>query len=275
MKTIIVPTDFSAAALNAAQYAADLALHIHASLKLIHVLPIPVVISDVSIPYDNYVVSTAEANRSMDALKAQLQERTNDKIAISTVVTEGTFLAQITGMLHPEHQEWIVMGTHGTGAVDALLFGSYTLFAAKYFTSPLIIVPPGARFKKVETIGLACDMKNVVETVPFEGIKGVLHEFDARLFVLYVSKPGENMFPSVLSETKFMQINLQDVHADFRIITDDNITEGLAGFVKKAEIDLLLLIAKERNFVENIFHKSTTKHMLLHPEVPFMILHQP
>lgn len=275
MKTIIVPVDFSEVALNAARYAADLAMHTHGVLKLVHVLPMPVLIADVPIPYNNDDISLEEANKSMDELKEELQRRTNDKIAISGAVSEGTFYTQVEGMLAPGANNWIVMGTNGAGAVEALVLGSNTLFAARHFSCPLIIVPPGSRYKKIENIGLACDMKNVSETVPFDHIKTMLHEFNARLYVLYVSKPDENMYPSVLSETKFMQINLSGVHPDFRIITNGNIAEGLAYFVGKTNIDMLILIAKERNFVENIFHKSTTKSMLLHPDIPFMILHQP
>lgn len=275
MKTIIVPVDFSEVASNAARYAADLALHTHAALKLVHVLPMPVLIADVPVPYDSDDISLEEANKSMDELKAELGKRTNDKLPISGAVSQGTFHNQVESMLTPGANNWIVMGTNGAGAVEALVLGSNTLFAAKHFSCPLIIVPAGSRYKKIEHIGLACDMKNVSATVPFDSIKTMLQEFKARLFVLYVSKPDENMYPSVLSETKFMQINLSGVHPDFRIITSEHVTEGLTEFVRKANVDMLMLIAKERNFVENIFHKSTTKNMLLHPDVPFMILHQP
>src|SRR6218665_670176 len=99
MKTIIVPTDFSATASDAAHYAAGLALHLQATLKLVHVLPMPVVISDIPIPYDNEGISISEAKRSMEELKLQLQQKTNDKIAITTIVSESTFQAQLECML--------------------------------------------------------------------------------------------------------------------------------------------------------------------------------
>jgi nucleotide-binding universal stress UspA family protein len=275
MKTIIVPIDFSATALNAARYAADLALHIHASVKLLHVMPLPLLVADVPFPYENYGMSIEEVNKSMDQLKEELHKRTNDKIAISGLVTEGVFETQVKGMLIPGMENWVVMGTSGGGAVNILMFGSFTIFAAKHLSCPVIIVPPGVHYKKIENIGLACDMKNVTETVPFDEIKTICSGFSARLFVLYVSKPDENMYPSVLSETKFMQINLSGIHPDFRIVTHEDASEGLAEFVEKAGIDMLMLIAKERNFVENIFHKSITKSLQAHSSVPVMVLHQP
>ena len=49
MKTILVATDFSPAALNAANYAADMALAINADILLLHVYQIPVVYLEVPV----------------------------------------------------------------------------------------------------------------------------------------------------------------------------------------------------------------------------------
>ncbi|MBK8953866.1 MAG: universal stress protein [Chitinophagaceae bacterium] len=46
MKTIIISTDFSAAATNAMNYAIDMAKAINASVLLFHVYQVPVSISD-------------------------------------------------------------------------------------------------------------------------------------------------------------------------------------------------------------------------------------
>lgn len=273
MKTIIVPTDFSATALNAAEYAADLALQLHAELKLIHVIQMPLVILDVPVPVENYETSIEDATISMDKLKDQLQQRTKNKIPVSGSVVDGSFQTQVMAMVKGGTDVWTVMGTTGTGAVDALIFGSYTLRAAREFTSPLIIVPPGAQFRKIENIGLACDMRHVSETIPFDAISKLFHDLRVRLMVLYVSKPNENMYPSVLTEIKSIQRNLASLHPDIRITTNGNIGEGIVDFVHKEAIDLLLLIPKERNFLESLFHKSITKDMVLHPKVPIMIMH--
>jgi nucleotide-binding universal stress UspA family protein len=273
MKTIIVPTDFSAVALNAAEYAADLALQLHADLKLIHVVQMPLVILDVPVPIENYETSMEDANMSMDKLKGKLQQRTNDKVLISGSVVDGSFQTQVMAMVKKEVDVWIVMGTTGSGAVDAFIFGSYTLLAIREFRCPLIIVPPEARFSRIEHIGLACDMAHVSETIPFQTISKLLQEFRARLIVLYVSKPDENMYPTVLAEAKSVQRNLARLHPDIRITTNENVGDGLVAFMDKQSIDLILLVPKEHNFLERLFHKSITKDMALHPKVPIMVVH--
>src|SRR5690349_21671906 len=47
MKTLLVPTDFSPAATNATNYAADMALAMGADLYLLHVYQVPIAVTDV------------------------------------------------------------------------------------------------------------------------------------------------------------------------------------------------------------------------------------
>jgi len=273
MKTIIVPTDFSAASINAAYYAAELAMHTHAEITLLHVIAMPLTVAEVPLPTDSIEIAMGEANRSLKELKEKLESYSNDKLCITFRTTVNSFLGELENFNRQKKIFAMVMGTSGAGATEAFFLGSFSLAAAKHLARPLIVVPPGYRFREIRKIGLACDMRNVSETVPFQGIKDIFEYFPAKLEILYVSKPKEKMYPQVLTETKFMQNNLAWLHPEIRITTNNDIKQGLEDFVSKNSIDLLMLLPKERNFVESIFHKSVTRKMVLHPEVPVMIVH--
>lgn len=273
MKTIIVPTDFSDASVNAAFYAAAMARHIHAGILLLHVLPAPLTIYEVPLPPGSLDVSMEEAGKSLEALRGQLKHNTDGEVDITCHVTSNSFLEEVEHFNRQKELFAVIMGTSGAGATGAFFLGSFSLTAARHLMCPLIVVPPGYRYKVIENAGLACDMRNVLDTVPIKGIRALMDHYEARLEVLYVRKPGEEMVPEVLRESKFMQICLVYYHPDMRIIAHEDIQEGLADFVHQSKIDLLLVLPKERNFPENIFHKSITKKMVLHPPVPVMIVH--
>lgn len=273
MKHIVVPTDFSNASVNAAYYAVEIALCVHAEITLLHVLSLPITVSEVPLPPDSYEISIEEANQSLKALKEQLEARSNNKLYITCKVTTTSFMGEIESFNRKSNIFAVIMGSSGAGATQAFFLGSFSLTAAKHLDCPLIVVPPGYSYKTIEKVGLACDMQNVSDTVPFFCIKDILGHFNAKLEVLYVSKPDEKMYPQVLTETKFMQDNLAGLHPEIRITANEDIKGGLEDFIQKSGIDLLILVHKERNFVEGIFHKSITKKMVLHPEVPVMILH--
>jgi len=274
MKTIIVPTDFSNTALNAAYYAAEVAMHVKADLTLLHVLPMPLIATDVSLPPDSYELMLQDVTRSLNEVKETLQNYTNDKLCITCAVTAHSFLHEMEDATRNKDIFAVVMGTSGAGATEAFFLGSFSRIAAEHLTRhPLIVVPPVYKFKGIQKIGLACDMRDVPETVPFQGIKDIFKHFDARLDILYVSKADEKMYPRVLTGSKFIQASLAALHPEIRIATSDRIKEGLEKLVHKSRIDLLIVVPKERNFMDSIFHKSLTKKMMSHPEVPVMIVH--
>lgn len=273
MKTIIVPTDFSETSVNAAHYAAALAGRLQADIQLLHVLPLPLTIAEVPIPLDSIEISLEEADKSLHVIKEALEKQEQHTINITCKATTNSFQEEMEEANRQTGTFAVVMGTSGAGNAEAFFLGSFSLTAAKYLSLPLIVVPPGYHFKAIEKIGLACDMRNVSDTLPFDSIRSMIKQFGTRLEVLYVSKSDEKMYPQVLSETRFVQNTLAGLRPEFRITTNSDIKEGLEDFVRQHAIDLLLLIPKERGFTESIFHKSMTKKMALHAEVPVMILH--
>lgn len=274
MKTILVPTDFSDISLNAAHYAADMALDLEADLILVHVLPRQVMVLEVPIPIGNDAEAFNQAEQSMIRTKEALQRYTGHKLNIISQVNSGTFLEQMRNLVKDKSPFAVIMGTTGAGATETLFLGSYTLIAIKNLTCPVIVVPSGQNFKQVTKIGLACDMKNVDETVPFKAIRSILEHFKAVLKVLYVSKPGEKMYPEVLQQTKFIQNNLEHLHPEIHIATNENVIEGINEFIRKHEIGLLLMIPKDYGFFKTLFHTSVTKRMIRTPDAPIMIIHQ-
>jgi hypothetical protein len=90
---------------------------LHAELKLIHVVQMPLVILDVPVPVENFDTSTEDATISMVELEDRLQQRTKNKVPISGSVVDGSFQTQVAAIIQDEADVWIVMGTTGTGAV--------------------------------------------------------------------------------------------------------------------------------------------------------------
>jgi nucleotide-binding universal stress UspA family protein len=195
MKTIIVPTDFSPVALNALHYALDMATSINAEIILLNTYQVPVSYSDAPIS----PVSTI----SIDDIKKSSQERLEDLRQEVSRITSGRLrvyteanlghtvdvLEEICSAVRPFA---IVMGSHGSTGIERLIMGSTTLSVIRHLRCPVIVVPPGTSYKKIRKMGLACDFKDVAETIPTEYIKNIVHEFNAELHVLNVNPDGEN-----------------------------------------------------------------------------------
>ena len=272
MKKIIVATDFSPVALNAAMYAAHMALVIHADLVLLHVYSIPIVYSEVPAAVNPEELRLA-AEKNMSALEAQLKQETKDKLNIETAIRMGSFYHELKIVCDYIQPYNVVMGSQGTTAKERLLFGSHAVHAMKHLTWPLITVPPKATFSAIKKIALACDLNKVAENTPIDEIKLLVHDFNAEFHRLNTGK--ESVFdPEVVFQSGMLQEMLEDLKPIYDFISSENTDEGILQFAQENNIDLLLVLPKRHSFLEAMIHKSHTKHFVLHSHVPVMALHQ-
>lgn len=275
MKTIVTPTDFSAISLNAVNYAADLACVISTNLSLIHVCAIPIAINEVPVPAYSIAELVTGAEEQMKLLKEDIMHRTRDRIKIITVVKQGDVVLGIDDYCASVDPYAVVMGTESTGAFESFLLGGKTISAMRQLSWPLIVVPPDVKFASLRKIGLACDLKKVVETVPVKEIKSLVKEFHAAFHVLHVSTESEDSFSAeTVEESGWLQEMLGELNPKYHFINDTDIEKAVNEFAEKNNLDLLIIIPKKHTLISKIFQHSHSKRLVLHTHVPVMAIHE-
>jgi nucleotide-binding universal stress UspA family protein len=276
MKTIVAPTDFSTASLNAVNYAADMACVIGTSLSLLHVCPIPVSFSDVPAPAYSTAELVADAEEQMKLVKEKLLYRTKDRIKVTTEVKQGDVVLGIDELCHAVNPYAVVMATESNGAFERFLFGGKTINAVRELNWPLIIVPPDVQFTSLKKIGLACDLKNVIDTIPVKEIKNLVKEFHAELHVLHANTESDGTLTAeTVEESGWLQEILGDLNPEYHFIKGaDDIEQSINEFAEKNNLDLLIVIPKKHNLISKIFKHSHTKQLVLHAHVPVMAIHE-
>lgn len=271
MKTIVVATDFSPVALNAAHYATEMAMAINADILLLHVCQLPVTYGEApAVINEGDMIKDAESD--LNQLKDQLLTKANNKVTISTEVSLGFFLHELKNICEQVNPYAVIMGCQGTTSADHLLQGSHAAQAVKHLLWPVITVPPAAGFSTIKKIALACDFNRVADTIPLDEIKILVHDFNAELYVLNTG--NQISFDSgILYEFDVLKKMLAGLNPVCHFIAGENIDEGILDYAEKNNIGLLLALPKRRNLLDNIFHKSHTKNMVLHSHVPVMVLH--
>lgn len=271
MKTIIIATDFSAAALNAANYAAEMALAINADVLLLHVISISVTYTDVPVIVNNEDIIRNRENE-ISKLKKELLARSKSKLIINTEVRMGNFFHELETFCHIINPFAVVMGSQGTTAAERFLTGSHTIHTMKNLMWPLLTVPPGSKFSSIKKIGLACDFIKVAEHTPIDEIKMLVKDFNAELHVLNTG--SEKKFnPEIVFQSGLLKEMLQRTNSFYHFISNENVDEGIIDFVEKNNIDLLIVLPKRRDLLNKLLHKSHSKQFVLHSHVPVMALH--
>ncbi len=271
MKTIMIATDFSKAALNAAFYGADMAKAFHANVHLVHIF-------NASANYSNLpVVMTIKdmedaLMKNLNSLKQQLKTRTNGMVLVTDEMRTGDFvqeLKEVSGKLMPFA---IIMGSQGTSKLERLVFGSHAVRAMKYLPCPVITVPPERKFSGFKKIALACDLEEVKETLPVQQIKAIIKSLDASLLVINSSKP--NVFePELIPEAKAMYRLLNDCKPIFHLLSNKDPDQAIIEFIENNEVDLLMILPKHQQFSGNITHRSHTRRFVLQSHIPVMSVH--
>jgi nucleotide-binding universal stress UspA family protein len=276
MNTIMAPTDFSPASLNALNYAADLAVATGSNLMLVHIVQMPVVYGDVPVAAITIDEQIAGAEAGIKNLEKQISLRTQGKLQIYTEVNAGgSVLPEIENYCRSVDPSFVVMGSRGGSAVEKMLLGSTVTTAMRNLSWPLIVVPPKATFNKLESIGFACDLKDVEETAPFEEIRSLVTLFKAKLHIIHVNAEGERNYPpSIIREASVVQEMFEKLQPVYHFLNNVDIDKGVSQYAEKYNLDLLIVIPKKHGFINKIFHKSHAKQLLIHTHVPVLSVHE-
>lgn len=276
MQTIVVPTDFSPVALNALNYAADMAVELKASITLFHVYQIPVSYTDSQAPLPIINVADIEevSRQKLDEIKTDLERITGGKVPVYTESRLGVVDIELEAICEELQPFAIVMGTRGASKVERLFLGSTTLSVLRTLTTPIVIVPPGAVYKGIKKIGLACDFKAVAETIPSETIKTWVRTFDAELLVLNVDHGNKNFTPDTPEQSVSLHKLLADAKPQYHFIDSEKVEDGISTFAEKNNVDLIVTIPKKQRLLDRLFQRSHTSNLAVHSHIPILSIYE-
>ncbi|HRQ49634.1 MAG TPA: universal stress protein [Agriterribacter sp.] len=259
MKTIIIPTDFSPVAINAMEYAVDLALAIDASVVLLHVYQAPVSYSNSDIPLPLIDLDELEKinKQRIDELKEQVQRKAPATLAITGEVRLGDLLDELKTICAETQPFAVVMGTKGAGFVERLLVGSATLSAIRHLTSPVLVVPPNADFKKT------------VDEAPAAVIGKWVTTFNASLSVLNVDDKKSNI-KDTAEQSVLLYSVLKELRPKYFYVDNPDVGAGISAFAESHNLDLLIVIPRRHRLVDLLFQKSHTKELAFHSRIPIL-----
>lgn len=272
MKTILVPVDFSDTARNSAMYAAGLAKWIGASkLILFNAYSIPL-----ATEMSWAVLQTEELRKySEDGLadfKRLIQPEAGEDVSIDCFSEFGFLNERIEAVSADTNSDLIVMGITGGGKLQEVLIGSNTTHILKHTHVPVLIVPPGATWKPVSTIGWACDYKDIIKTTPAEDIKKIVKDFKAKLVIVHNDPDPKGFDPDKFRNNVMVNEMFHELQPSVVQATEEHFTEAINHFIENNHVDMLLAIPKKQKWIDSILHPSHTRQLAFHSHVPLLCI---
>ena len=137
---ILLPIDFSPSSQAALEMAADLALHFHAELYLVNVIPMfPNTTLPDLVPEATFIQEARTfAERHLAKCHAALLTR--GVKSTSTVEVGNDIAGNIMVVVDREHIDMVVISTHGISGWHPLVFGSIAEKVVKLVQCPLLLL---------------------------------------------------------------------------------------------------------------------------------------
>jgi nucleotide-binding universal stress UspA family protein len=273
MRTIIAATDFSAAASNACNYAADMAIALQNDLLLVHVYQEPSVYTAVPLVFTREEMRR-QAAVNITQLQQKLTRKAAGKIKVEIALSAGSFFQVLQSVCEKSNPYAVVMGSHGTTTPDRSASSSHTIQTMKNLEWPVIAVPPGNSFSGIKKIGLACDFDQVGDSFPLEEIALLVRDFKAALHILDTSR--QQVFTKNGSyESEKVQQSLKSLHPGYHFVNNQHTDDAIIHFAENNHIDLLMVLPKRLSLIDKLLHRNSTRNLVLHSHVPVMALQQP
>ncbi|MCJ8208351.1 universal stress protein [Mucilaginibacter sp. RS28] len=287
MKAILVPTDFSLAAENAAVYAVHLAEAIRADILLCHAIKIPseeAVIADEYRPLDDYISVRKKADSDLEILIRKLRQERNHHFsyepyhpAVHHRVEIGGVTDALRNVVLAEKLPFAVMGMSGEGGLNRLFLGSNARSVIDRAEFPVLLIPSDCTYKPVKKIAFATNL-NKSDLPLLQWLVNIVSPLGTEIILTHITaekydkgkhqRQVDDFLNQVLSDISYNKVN-------YREVKSIDVSHGLEWMVEHGHIDLLAIAHQKPGFFTNIFESSHTQRVAKHIHLPLLVFPGP
>jgi nucleotide-binding universal stress UspA family protein len=268
MKTILVPTDFSKDADNAAKYALQLAKVMQAELILFNAYELFIAMDPmqpISVPY--YELERA-SREMLNKTKTRLNE-IEPSIRIHCVNAMDYPAGAICNYAETLKPELIVMGMKGRGAFANFFLGSTAATVIRKSSIPVLLIPAAQKFNPSSKIVFAYDFGKVNKAVA-GFIKEFISIFHAELNILTVVDELEKGEPSLKMAEKRLSHAFRGMDYTAYVRESMQLESKIMDFLAKSKTDILIVEHRDHNFIHRLLKESVARMLAFDLKIPML-----
>ncbi|MDX1629010.1 MAG: universal stress protein [Fulvivirga sp.] len=272
IKSIIVPTDFSACSINALKYAASFARHMEIeNFSIMHAMPTTITYSEMGVgtaATDHLFEHEEEVENEFFSLKKKVPELRH--IKYKTVIQQGSVVDAVSAHCDDASEDLIIMGTKGATGLDEIIMGTNTHAVVQESKCPVLVIPENVKYRHIDNIALASDYKSIDSSV-LNPLKQINWKFGSQVHLIHVGEEP-HLKLSKAEQAKKFEYYLKNVPHEYHYIMADDIEKGIESYIKKHQIDLLTLIPRKHKFFEMMFEGGESKKIIYHTKIPLLAI---
>ncbi|MCP4441441.1 MAG: universal stress protein [Aureispira sp.] len=275
MNKILVPVDFSAASDWGFYYAYHLAQEFDGEIIVAHIYEEQSIDPNVQ-SYKKQDILDAQRDVLAVALRSATVAPKGSKKKVSVkYVLEPEDHRSIAAIAKDHEVELIIMGTHGAGGAWEKLWGTYTSAVIEEAECPVLAIPSGVQYSKIESVAYATnfdigDIEVLKKMASFAGLIGApLHCIHINVLSDPTHADDEKAFKELFKKT------FENFDADYTLRASISVEDGLETFLRVNNISILSMLTHKRTLWESLFGvASATRTMALETKIPLLAFHK-
>lgn len=256
MQHILIPTDFSESAENAAAYAIHHFKSVEARFTLLHV-------HDFSSLGDETIEDCESKLRDAATL---FPDPHHEVIHIvETALGSGSVVDSILRNAKDRDVDMVIMGTKSKSRPRWM--GSYAEEVVLRAKCPVLIVPDHASFKTPERVIMPVAPDSLPPTRQIEQLLSILGQNSPLIEILSVIKSDPEKEGIRDSITSWVDNRFS---CNIHIIKNTDISESILDFGSRVQADMLILFPKRRGLFKHMLQKSVSKKVAHMSSLPLL-----
>jgi nucleotide-binding universal stress UspA family protein len=276
MRKVAIPTDLSANAFNAFEYAVSL-FNEPSVFYLMHAYA-GSIYNENNVKLSDGELESLREKTSSDCESTLLRlvdeiktKHPNKDLQFKILTQCGYLIDEVVQLVRTEDIDVLVMGTKGATNDRNITFGSNTLQVLKNVQCPVLCIPEKYRFKKPKKLLFPTNYMIPYQKRELELVDEICQYYNGELHMLYISNFDIHSNRQRENQS-FLKEQLYNASIFFHQAEESSKTNIINDTIEKMDIDLLIMVNSRHTYLENILTKTTIDKIGLNPKVPFLIL---
>ena len=284
MNKILCPVDFSAASLNAIEFAAQIGAQHQASLTLFHAFTaeeFDQMLADVDLarrfPSENTDNAAGYAKEILGGLADEVVRISGPQglTGCDYHFSDGPLEQQLVTYADHNGYQLVVMGTAGVKDIYEQYRGSHTAKTIDRAHCPVLCIPEKVQYQRLEKVMYATDYQEE-DTEILKQVIALVAPFGAQVEVIHIVH-DQNLSDEAVHrdyvERIRQVIDYERLHFSQQVYEEDA-QHGIDHYAIEQEVDLVVLMRKHRNFLERLLEDDSTHRLSYFATYPVLVFQE-
>ena len=275
MKTILLPTDFSANSVKAMNYALDLFKDVVCKFYILNVQKASSFISDdfrtMSPSTTIYQTLIQTSKESIKEMIKTFEKRGVKGHSFEAMVDYDNFIDAINQACETKGVDLIVMGTHGATGAERILFGSNTVRVMQRCNRPVLAVPRNCEFTGIHKIAFTSNYQTLYHKEELMPLIQMAELFNAKIDILhmveedYLSREQEN-------NKAFLDACFRFVNHEFIDLLETDLYKTVHDYMVENNVNMLAMMSRRHSFLERLFTQHNVETFGFKLDFPMLVM---